>query len=282
MRTLTLGVLIVSGGTLAALPFRRYQAIPDSSITPVHATGPTDSALKMGTINPISGTVFTPPQMADAMIPGSILAPHSEAPLPGSAEDPHLNSLNRISQRAKTERSPDAPLTYEDLVLPIQMPDILQERFNATAAVKSIQMEKERLADTPPPRMETMTATSSQTPASTGPSRFALEPRRGAETLERSVMQPSTIDQRQLQSNATRQRGSDTRVEDSVKKFPTVAQPQPEATEMATGTLASTASTSTPTEESDAPAMLPAATEQNRLPKVGTPSRPRHWIRQPD
>ena len=45
LRTLTLGVLIVSGGTLASLPFRRYQAIPDASSGPVQATGPTQSEL---------------------------------------------------------------------------------------------------------------------------------------------------------------------------------------------------------------------------------------------
>jgi hypothetical protein len=236
----------------------------------------------MGSINPISGTVFTPPQMADAMIPGSILATHSDARAADVVKDPHLKSLDRMSKMTKAERSPEAPLTYEDLVLPIEMPDIVQQRFNATAAVKSIQMEKERLADTPPPRMEPMTATSSQAPPSTGPSRFALQPGNGDARVERSVMQPRTKDQRQVQTNATRQRKSAPPIDGSMKKFPTVAQLHSEATEMATGTLASTGSTSTSTEESDAPAMLPAAVGQNQLPKVGTPSRPRHWIRQPD
>jgi hypothetical protein len=197
-------------------------------------------------------------------------------------KDPHLKSLDRMSKMTKAERSPEAPLTYEDLVLPIEMPDIVQQRFNATAAVKSIQMEKERLADTPPPRMEPMTATSSQAPPSTGPSRFALQPGNGDARVERSVMQPRTKDQRQVQTDATRQRKSAPPIDGSMKKFPTVAQPHSEATEMASGTLASTGSTSTSTEESDAPAMLPAAVGQNQLPKVGTPSRPRHWIRQPD
>ena len=278
MRTLTLGVLIVSGGTLAALPFRRYQAIPDSSSTPVHATGPTDSALKMGAINPISGPAFTPPQMADAMIPGSILATHSDA----AVEDPDLNSLDRIANLSKTGRSPDAPLTYEDLVLPIEMPDIVQQRFNATAAVKSIQMEKERLADTPTPRMEPMTAASSQAPFSAGPSQLALQSRNDAATGERSIMQPGTIDQRQMQTNATGQPRAENRVDKGMKTLPTLAESRSESTEMAAGTLASTATTSRPTEESATPAMLPAPVGKNQLPKFGTPSRPRHWIRQPD
>ena len=39
-------------------------------------------------------------------------------------------------------------------MLPIEMPDIIQQRFNATAAVKSIQMEKERFASSDKSRME--------------------------------------------------------------------------------------------------------------------------------
>ncbi|NND98588.1 MAG: hypothetical protein HKN47_14805 [Pirellulaceae bacterium] len=61
MRNLTLGVLLVAGGTLASLPFRRYQPIPDASVIPEEATGPTQSALGTSHLDMIAGTQFTAP-----------------------------------------------------------------------------------------------------------------------------------------------------------------------------------------------------------------------------
>ena len=107
----------------------------------------------MGAINPVSDAIFSPPQMADAILPGSILATHVDTDGPEELQQPHSNSLDQITKFAKTERFPDVPLTYEDLMLPIEMPEIVRERFNATAAVKSIQMDKDRLADNEMPRM---------------------------------------------------------------------------------------------------------------------------------
>ena len=276
LRTLTLGVLIVSGGTLAALPFRRYHAIPDSSTTPVHATGPTSSALQMGTTSPVSDAIFTPPQMAEAIIPGSILATHSEINGAGDPQDQHLNSLDRITNLSKTERSPETPLTYEDLVLPIEMPDILQQRFNATAAVKSIQMEKERLADNAGPRMEPMTATSS---GSAGPSLLASQPRNDA--TGRSIMQPSTLPQNRIQATASKQSDA----VNNANSFATIADPAVAGQETAAGSLASTGSdrgTSAKPPAFDTPALLPAPEEKDLLPRTDPSSRPRHWIRQPN
>ena len=297
LRTLTLGVLIVSGGTLAALPFRRYQAIPDSSTTPVHATGPTNSALQMGAINPVSDAIFSPPQMADAILPGSILATHVDTDGPGELQQPHSNSLDQITKFAKTERFPDVPLTYEDLMLPIEMPEIVRERFNATAAVKSIQMDKDRLADNEMPRMEPMTTTSAD-PANSP--LFASNPRDDDAVFGRPVKQPGAGQpgagqpgagqpgagqQNPMQANATKQRNPTNKVSSSKKGQPTIAEPTLAAKEMATGSLASTGATRANTTDSprhENPALLPEPIPQNRLPKVGSPSRPRHWIRQPE
>ena len=189
LRTLTLGVLIVSGGTLAALPFRRYHAIPDRSTTPVQATGPTNSALQIGATGPVCDAIFAPPQTSEAILPGSIIAKRSEDPGVRETQQQPPSSPGRTTSFTKTEPSHGGPLTYEDLVLPIEMPDIIQQRFNATAAVKSIQMEKERFAKTTDSQMEAMTPTSSGTRNSADTSLFASQSR--SEMASDSVLKPS-------------------------------------------------------------------------------------------
>ena len=276
LRTLTLGVLIVSGGTLAALPFRRYHAIPDSSTTPVHATGPTNSALEMGATSPVSGAAFAPPQMAEAILPGSILATHSKNTGVSGTQPRRPTGSDRITPLAKTEPSHGGPLTYEDLVLPIEMPDIVQQRFNATAAVKSIQMDKDRFANTDKSRMEPMTATSS---GSAGPSLLASQPRNDA--TGRSIMQPSTLPQNRIQATASKQSDA----VNNANSFATIADPAVAGQETAAGSLASTGSdrgTSAKPPAFDTPALLPAPEEKDLLPRTDPSSRPRHWIRQPN
>ena len=265
----------------------------------------------MGAINPISDAIFSPPQMADAILPGSILATHVDTDGPGGLQQPHSDSLDQITKFAKTERFPDVPLTYEDLMLPIEMPEIVRERFNATAAVKSIQMDKDRLADNEMPRMEPMTTTSAD-PANSP--LFASNPRDDDAVFGRPLKQPgagqsgagqpgagqmgagqsgagqSGLRQNPMQANATKQRNPTNKVSSSKKGQPTIAEPtiaEPTlaAKEMATGSLASTGATranATDSPRHENPALLPEPIPQNRLPKVGSPSRPRHWIRQPE
>lgn len=316
MRTLTLGVLIVSGGTLAALPFRRYHAIPDSSTTPVHATGPTNSALQMGASSPIPDAGFAPPQMAEASLPGSILATHSQNTGGNAVEQRLPNSVDRITPLSKTEPSHGGPLTYEDLVLPIEMPDIVQQRFNATAAVKSIQMENERSAAKDKSRMEPMTATSSDTPNSADTSLFASQSQN--EAVSRSVLQPTVLQPgitqsatgRSIagQSNGSQQpqmlaresnrsnpsgrmnRPAENRTTQQLPfgAEPTLAAKVPAGTENTAGSLASTSaarnvSAKQPVSANPAgPEMLPAKESNRLLQKEDSPTRPRHWIRQPD
>ena len=284
LRTLTLGVLIVSGGTLAALPFRRYHAIPDSSTTPVHATGPTNSALQMGATSPPSEAAFAPPQMAEAVLPGSILATHSENFGVSGMKPENPNSPDRVSSLANTMPSHGAPLTYEDLVLPIQMPDIVQRRFNATAAVKSIQMEKERVAEIKKSRMEPMTATSSETPNPKHASLFAGQTHN--EAASRSVLQPTGNQPPGRQTSGaitnatTQQTPSETQ--------PTLAAELPPATDSPTGSLASTNTFRNPPANQPAFArsgesgVLPATTGNDLQSEADSSSRARHWIRQPD
>ncbi|MGI9445623.1 MAG: hypothetical protein ACR2N1_24320 [Rubripirellula sp.] len=303
MRTLTLGVLIVSGGTLAALPFRRYHAIPDSSTTPVHATGPTNSALQMSTTGSVFGAAFAPPQMAEAILPGSILATHSENTGVSGTQQGNSNSSDHIPSLTKTSSASGGPLTYEDLVLPIEMPDIVQQRFNATAAVKSIQMEKERFANTDKSRMEPMTPTSADAPNSADTSLFASQSRN--EAASRSVQQPTVQRPRRNQSAAGQMtRGTDNQGSQQLPydAEPTLAAKAPARSENentarsentarpenTTGSLASASaarntSAQQPMFANPADSEMLPATDSNRLlQRSDSPTRPRHWIRQPD
>ena len=316
LRTLTLGVLIVSGGTLAALPFRRYHAIPDRSTTPVQATGPTNSALQIGATGPVCDAIFAPPQTSEAILPGSIIAKRSEDPGVRETQQQPPSSPGRTTSFTKTEPSHGGPLTYEDLVLPIEMPDIIQQRFNATAAVKSIQMEKERFAKTTDSQMEAMTPTSSGTRNSADTSLFASQSR--SEMASDSVLKPSGNQSATDQINENQQprmltsgsnpddptsrvtRAPVTRapvngapVNGAMRQMPFHAEPTP-ATKVTAGketTAGSLASTSTarntarrqplPANPAD-PEILSATESSHSLPKADSPSRARHWIQQPN
>ena len=289
LRTLTLGVLIVSGGTLAALPFRRYHAIPDSSATPVHATGPTNSALQMVANGSISGTDFAPPQMAEAILPGSILATHSDNLGISGTQQGNLNSSDRIPPLARTASASGGPLTYEDLVLPIEMPDLVQQRFNATAAVKSIQMEKERFTNTDKSRLEPMTPTSPDAPNLADTSLFASQSRDSA--ASRSTPQPTALQPGRNQSaNDRMNRATDNRLSQQLPygAEPTLAAKVTARPENTAGSLASTsaaknASGKQPMSPNPADSEILPATDSNRLlPRADSPTLPRHWIRQPD
>lgn len=112
MRILTLGVLIVSAGTLAALPFRRYQTVPDASSGPVQATGPTQSAVDHSRL----------PALA---VDDAVAAPQIDEFL----EQVPLHQAAAASRREHVS----APLTYDDLAVPINQPRYIRERFSATA-----------------------------------------------------------------------------------------------------------------------------------------------------
>ncbi|MFK8110575.1 MAG: hypothetical protein AB8B91_00145 [Rubripirellula sp.] len=147
MRTLTLGVLIVAGGTLAALPFRRYQAIPDASAEPVHVTGPEHSALTV-----------PPSQLAE-----SSADPVSEETLASlqaqvlSIEVPRFQRQS-VSIAPESPRSIDVPLTFEDLMDPIDQPSPIKQRYSATTPIRAEAIERERVAGLVMPEMESLAA----------------------------------------------------------------------------------------------------------------------------
>lgn len=111
LRTLTLGVLIVSGGVLAALPFRRSNCVPDASDGAFQVTGPTPSTLGEHRLE--------------------LLAEMSPDAAIGS--DP-IADLTPWSTPADSRRcSASIPLSYDDLVVPIDRPATVQRRFGATS-----------------------------------------------------------------------------------------------------------------------------------------------------
>jgi hypothetical protein len=201
LRTLTLGVLIVSGGTLAALPFRRYQAIDDASSAPIQVTGPSHSALdspQLESVEAGSPVDATSDQgLTDSGLLVAASHPWAEPVIP------------------REPRRIDIPLTYEDLAQPIDQPAAIQRRFSATARAREKQLERKRVTELVMPAMESLAVSEQQ-------------------QLERAM----------------------------------AASDVPSTTSRATGTLASSKSSSDPT-------LAP-------LPEVTPAERQRHWIRQPD
>lgn len=123
MRTLQLGVLIVCGGTLAALPFRRYQVLKQASTDPFEVTGPEQSdllAFGFETSNLRADVVRADPAATDA-----------DRGFVHSVEKPWVSSGGDYSTVPRTgiRKSLDIPLTFEDLAAPIERPGAIQDRF---------------------------------------------------------------------------------------------------------------------------------------------------------
>ena len=151
LRTLTLGVLIVSGGTLAALPFRRYQALPDASSAPVQVTGPRQSALddaaKMDAITP------------ETLNPVTRSLAEVDAPPPPHPDPVRVLATTLAPKSVRIEpdrRQVDIPLSFEDLSQPIVPPAPIEQRFNATARVRQKQLTREHAAGLVMPAMESL------------------------------------------------------------------------------------------------------------------------------
>ena len=157
MRILTLGVLIVSGGTLAALPFRKYQAIPDASSAPAQVTGPTRSAL-----DPADSSVLVTND-SPANTPPSNSPEGRFVPLDTSLLDTAVLTSNlppwQPNAPSPTLRNADIPLTYDDLAFPIEPPPPIARRFNATVPIREQALEQERVSALVMPAMDQLAVT---------------------------------------------------------------------------------------------------------------------------
>jgi hypothetical protein len=133
LRTLTLGLLVASGGILAALPFRRYPEIGNSSIT--HVTGPTES--------PLDAAHVAASWKIDPVVPSRL----QFVTVPAAAEQASEQASERpwpTQVAPPPRRRADVPLSLADLAQPIDQPNVMDEQFNATAKVHQQQLEHER------------------------------------------------------------------------------------------------------------------------------------------
>jgi hypothetical protein len=115
LRTSTLAALVIAGGTIAALPFRRFSSDMDE---PAPATGPTSSVLGEAEF-PILKSVAHDRHQSQI----------SAAPSPGQRIE--LPPWDASTPDIEPERRVDLPLTFDDLMLPIDRPRPIAEQFEA-------------------------------------------------------------------------------------------------------------------------------------------------------
>ncbi|QDT06210.1 hypothetical protein K227x_46180 [Rubripirellula lacrimiformis] len=233
MRNLTLGVLIVTGGTLAALPFRRPSVDPAPSTEWGDATGPTESAL-------------------DASLRSDIAASGSgdiELPLPGS-----LPVWGREPRPKPAPRRVDVPLSFDDLMVPIDQPDPIRQRFAATAEVRAADLERQRVAAIEMPSLDAV-APAMQDELRRRLTQQSVQPQSASPFTPISPSTPFPATSYQASSHPA-------------MPHPTMdGTPQPPRSPApVSGSLAS------------APWVAPTP---ERLPPPTDPAGPRHWIRQP-
>jgi len=132
LRNLTLGALIVSVGTLAALPFRRsapdVDRLPQPSIK--HAVSVAPPLREGRRTNPPTKSPVEHSQSSEAVDPVAQL--EAEIRAIDAFADPAspAYSWNKPSEPTKPQKALK-PLTYEDLAVPLARPPLVQERFNA-------------------------------------------------------------------------------------------------------------------------------------------------------
>lgn len=111
MRRLTLGALILGGGTLLALPFRRHPSPDASSINDANQQNVVDSY----------------DDESLAMLVREVTK-DVEVPLVFEPQTDYLPAEPTPAQQY-------LPLTYDDLAVPVQRDPYYEDRFNASAAV---------------------------------------------------------------------------------------------------------------------------------------------------
>lgn len=126
MRNLTLGVLIVSGGTLAALPFRRSSSDRATLDAAVRATGPTVSPLDTSTVD----VSFSPADDVHATTVGS----------------PSWMPRN-ITEPMQGERFIQMPDSFSAEVPELPRPKVVAERFSASVDFQSDAVAARQAAD---------------------------------------------------------------------------------------------------------------------------------------
>jgi hypothetical protein len=115
LRTSTLAALVIAGGTIAALPFRRFSS---NSGETEPATGPTSSILGEAESSLLRSVVHDRHQSQISAAPSAGQA--IEMP-PWDSATPDIEPQRRVA----------LPLTFDDLMLPIDRPRPIAEQFEA-------------------------------------------------------------------------------------------------------------------------------------------------------
>ncbi len=248
MRSLTIGALIVCGGTIAALPFRRDAAV-ETPAAPASGL----ITIPMSELAITSDSVPYDPWFVDS--DASHRAPatwNSSRTSPAtslasqSAPSPALQTLRGIPSSAQPQPRRDLhlPLTYDDLAVPLTTTHFRDGRFNALANRQSV-----------PPRATSSSANNrtAQSDRQYEAMRISADPPSDAKAQLPPWQMASDLPQSILQTPAA-------------ASVPAAAQAdRPASPHAVVGRLASD---TRPREHADAPQSETA--------------RERHWIRQPD
>ncbi|GAA5505029.1 hypothetical protein [Novipirellula caenicola] len=172
MRNLTLGVLIVSGGTLAALPFRRAPEIvaPDTIDQMPGSLLNTQTSVAAGQnrLSPEAARSYgspVPPSLRTDLTEDLVLETTTiDAMDTQSFDSFSWNKPSVTESWASRRHQAYKPLTYEDLAVPISRPDVINDRFSATASAVQQAQQQSRDADKVVANMQPMQAGVSNEP----------------------------------------------------------------------------------------------------------------------
>lgn len=225
LRKLTFGVLVIALGCLAALPFRRYQSIPDASTLPVEATGPTQSALNGTNLEML---VNDKPHVIENL-QSLALRPRPVQSLPSD----HNRSLA-------------IPKSYSQVAVPLDQVAANEDDFNATTPVRA-KIERKRLS------LQKKNATKTQPLAIKKHTRKS----RNGKATERIAKQKPNEDKKTFGAAFGRTQSAPSLAKSETP--PKSRYPKPETN----AKLASTSSTDSVAADSDAIERLPAANEND-------------------
>ena len=272
MRTLTFGVLIVTVGFVAALPFRKAPTPGTSASENSLATGPTteltvtddlpsfDPLLVTRDFGPVNdtfnGRAMPAPERSTAGIPSSL----------ASQTQPAGNAIPSNAQ-PRPRRDLRLPLTYDDLAVPLDTPHYVRERFGALAENEPRKNSQAR-PQTRQPRYESARfGTESQD------SRVAASPYQQFDSAPASILQREPEPQpvavkpkRQVSGRLASDSRRDSRTEQTAR---TLNAGQPRQSAIPMSELPSQEAFSKDVEN---------RVRQNRVRQ----NRVRHWIRQPN
>ena len=276
MRNLTLGTIIVVGGLLAAIPFRRDAVHPESSDPNALATGPTSAPFAIATSAPLNPPWDTEPSLAGQPESASGRSQSNGWPNQYLPDPPSQGFAAPARSEAFAATGPDAipshqparprrdgrlPLTYNDLAVPLSNPHFPDQRFNALSGSPSNPLPRQSM----PPIGKAEARVHGASPPS---------------EAQVAAQSPATASANLASSPAVREESTPAQLASSAPESRMRPDTRQQVLRPPTMDLRSSPS---PQE--------PSRTRSFRIPEVEMPAMPpapsvmerqRHWIRQPD